>query len=1397
MSLFKPANTFAKRYLLLLIGLCPLLGIAAAPALKFTTISIDNGLSNSTVNCILQDSKGFMWFGTKDGLNKYDGYQMVVYKYNAQNQLSLSDNYIRDIYEDRQKNLWVGTSNGLNLFDREKGIFITYKHQANNPASLSDNSISNIYEDHRGNLWISTYNGGLNIFNRQTKKFTCYKRNAANASLNYINYIFEDRENNLWVAAGSGLNMFNYRNNTFNEVSLIPRFKANIRIIQQAPNGDFWIGTENSGIYVVNPKTQNIKHLYHIEKDASSLGSNSVTDMTFDRKGNLWAGCINGGLNLLTPGGNSFYHYTEDRLNKRGMLPQRTISALFEDNQGNMWIGTHRGGVKLYAPKSHNFELFQREENSNSLSYNDIKAFYEDPKGTIWIGTDGGGLNKHNPTDNSFKHYRYNAFDNNSISCDAVLDIIDDSRGNLLVATWGGGLNVFNPQTGTFKRLLNHPNDNLSISSNHVYKLLKDRKGNIWIGTYNGGLNRYNPDNNSFTKITKDPQNKTSFLGYDVVSLNEDKKGNIWIGTDDAGLNCLDGATNTFRHYFLGQEKNPIVEAIYTDSKGRVWAGQAGLYLYDEANDRFNLYPKRGILANEFIKGIVEDENGLLWISTLNGLIKFDPDKGTYKKYNKADGLQSEEFSANAILRTKDGKLFFGGISGFNTFYPKNIITNNFIPPVYLTEFQIFNKKITPLDYNSPLKSDINIAKEIVLKYNQSSFALSFAALNYTATSNNLYAYKLDGFDKQWNYIVHDRKAFYTNIDPGTYVFKVKGSNNDGIWNNRFTTITIIITPPYWQTWWFRILIGIIFITGAYYALNFKRQLELDKLEKQKKDELHQIQLQFFTNISHDLRTPLTLIMGRLENLLKEDLGATAGRHFSSLYKNANRLMNLINELMDFRKVESAALSLKVAKGNIDLFIDEITDEFVVLAHEKQLNLAFKKNLTITNTWFDRQILEKIVLNLIHNAIKYTPAGGKVTVEIAEPENMMISSYKNELQIRNDYQSKKYLAIKVTDTGIGIDGESLKHLFERYYRITESHQGSGIGLAFVKSLVALHKGEICVYSEKNKGTEVIIKIPCLRNDYNETEIWNEALAGSAAQLESVLPALQYATEDSSTAVDNLMDEVNTDIIKKHILIVDDNPEIIELIKDSLSNYYQISAAADGAEGITKAKEKYPDLIISDIMMPGMNGIDFCKLIKEDLETSHIPFLLLTAKDNIDSKIEGIGSGADYYFSKPINFKFLCLTIKNIFEQRQKIKTHYAKNYQIEVRELVHSTRDKEFIDKLLAYITANMTDPYLDADFLSAEMCMSKTKLYNKIKSITGQSIGEFIRTVRLQKAKEIMISEDVLITHVMYRVGIQTQSYFTRAFKKEFGKTPTQFVQEIRPPNVNHLPEFGFKPNP
>jgi len=771
-----------------------------------------------------------------------------------------------------------------------------------------------------------------------------------------------------------------------------------------------------------------------------------------------------------------------------------------------------------------------------------------------------------------------------------------------------------------------------------------------------------------------------------------------------------------------------------------------------------------------------------LWVSTLRGLIRFNPSTGKGTHYNQADGLQSDEFEPNAVLKSRSGKLYFGGINGFNSFIPDNINTNRFIPPVYFTSFQIFNKTVSVSDKDSPLKTDINFAKEIELNYDQSTFSFTFAALNYAAANNNSYVYKLENFDKQWNEVGHDSKATYTNISPGEYLLKVKASNNDGLWNNTPATIKIIIKPPFWGTTWFRLLATVSLLIFVYKIINIRRQLETDKIEKQKKEELHQLQLQFFTNISHELRTPLTLILGRLEKMAKEDAGSFVNTNFRSVFKNANRLMNLINELMDFRKVESAALKLKAAKGNIVLFVDEVADEFLVIAHEKQLTFQVKKHIAFEEAWFDRQVLEKIMLNLIHNAIKYTPQGGKIWIELSDDHAEVFETrFKNGLKVTQDYCAARYLYLKVADTGRGIAKNSLQHLFERYYRVSESHLGSGIGLAFVKSLILLHKGTIHVYSEKDQGTEVIIAIPCAEQDYTSYERWNEAVVQQNVRLESVIPVLDYPVAGQIPDINAVMDEIAADKVKKHILIVDDNEEMRELMRDALSPYYTIAEAGDGHQGFEKARTEFPDLIISDVMMPVTNGMDFCIMVRENIETSHIPFLLLSAKDSLDSKIEGIGSGADFYFSKPVNFSLLSLTIRNIFDQRQKLRTHYVKDHQVEVRELAHSVLDKEFIDKLLVIIEARITDPNLDADYLSSEMFMSKTKLYNKIKSITGQSIGEFVRTVRLRKAREIMMQEDTFITDVMFRVGIQTQSYFTRAFKKEFGKTPTQYIHETK----------------
>lgn len=726
--------------------------------------------------------------------------------------------------------------------------------------------------------------------------------------------------------------------------------------------------------------------------------------------------------------------------------------------------------------------------------------------------------------------------------------------------------------------------------------------------------------------------------------------------------------------------------------------------------------------------------------------------------------------------------MFFGGTNGFNSFYPQNINNNSFVPPVYLTGFQIFNEKMLPGAHGSPLQQDISLTHEIQLSHRQSAISFTFAALNYTVSENNQYLYKLDGFDRGWNNAGNERKATYTNLNPGVYSFRVKASNNDGIWNEKGASVRIIISPPFWDTWWFRLLMASIVVAAAFFMMYEKRRREIKQINEKKREELHQLQLQFFTNISHEFRTPLSLISNPLEKLMKEDGNGRFSHYYQLMYRNSQRLLSLINELMDFRKAEAGVLSLKVMPGNLGLFLKEIADEFTEAAWQKNIKFETDIHTLKEEVWFDRQVLEKIVLNILNNAVKYTAAGGNISLSLLVNLNGFQPRFANDLIIRNEYRGNRYVFIRVADNGIGISRDSIEHLFERYYRISESHLGSGVGLAFVKSLTALHKGDIQVFSEKKEGTEIIIAIPADKSDYNSHERWLENEDNSHIKLESILAVNTPFAAATGDAQATIGEKQAVDLpTAQRILIVDDNEELRTFLKETLQPYYVIAEAANGQQGLLKAKDELPDLIVSDVMMPVMNGIEFCKAIKEDIETSHIPFLMLTAKSALAANIEGIESGADFYFAKPLSIDLLLLTIRNLFEQRRKLRDRFTQDSFSEAKELVHSAKDKAFMEELLQIIEDQLVNPDLDIDFLCSEVGMSRTKLYQKLKSITGQSIGEFVRTIRLKRAAYIMAHEDVAISDVMYRIGIQTQSYFTKAFKKEFGKTPSQFIQELK----------------
>ena len=1369
---------------------------AQGPKLRFTHLSNEQGLSNSTIESIFQDSRGFIWFGTRDGLNRYDGNEIVVYRNDPADPSSISDSYIRCIYEDRDHHLWVGTINGLNRFDPEKNNFIRFKHRNDDDHhSLSHNLVTSLAEDKDGHLWIGTFGGGIDLFDKAKGTFRHFvsdpvSRHSANTPVHTpanpplhrdnqyiaddrVNALFADRAGRLWIATSGGLDLFNVADSSFthyrNDRSATNPSGNTITAIREDRQGNLWLGTEDDGVFLFDPLQNTFSRFGHSDKDPASLGSNMIKSLLVDKKGRLWVGSINGGLNLFDPSKSSFFHYEYDPGNTFS-LSQRTISALWEDHQGNLWIGTHRGGINEYSPGTEKFNLYRQESSPASLSYNDVKAFCEDNSGNIWVGTDGDGLDLFLRDKHIFQHYRYDPFNKKSLGSDAVLDVMQDREGRIWVSTWGGGLNLMDKATGTFTRFQNDPRDSNSISSNFVQKTFEDYQGRIWVATYYGGLNLLNSATRTFTRLVTDPSGKTSLTGRNIVAIHEDKEGQIWIGTDDGGLNCYHEATRHFTHYLNNGEKMPDLRVLFSDSKGRLWVGQKGLYLFDAAQNNFSLYTDLAGLSNEFIKGITEDGQGNLWIATSNGLTQFNPETKTFKKFNTGDGLQGLEFEANACLKSKDGEMYFGGINGFNSFYPANIRANPFVPPVCITDFQLFNQKMNPGAEGSPLLNDISLTKEITLSYKQSTFSFNFVALNYIVPENNEYAYRLEGLDKDWNYVGKEKKASYTNLAPGEYTFRVKASNNDGVWNEEGAAVKIIITPPFWKTAWFNLLLAALAIAGLYAFYKFKTRLKLKELEERKREEIHQVQLQFFTNISHEFRTPLSLILGPLEKLMKENIQPSISHYYSTMNRNAQRLLSLINELMDFGKLESGALRLTVMKGNLPSFLHEIAEEFHDWADQKEIDFTVNVGgASSPDTWFDRQVLEKIVLNLLHNSFKYTKNGGHITLEILPSLPAFTPSFANELILKNDLRSKVYAYIRVADNGIGISKESIRHLFERYYRITDSHLGSGIGLAFVKSLVQLHKGDIFVYSERLKGTEIIIGIPVDEGDYKKEERRAAGFTAGGVRLEGFQESPPEIPQSSHTIA-----------MAESILLVEDNDELRQFLRESLEPHYKVMEAADGREGLAKAKATYPGLIISDVIMPGMNGIDFCRAVKQDLDTSHIPFLMLTARSALASQVEGLDSGADYYFAKPLNMELLLLTIRNRFEQSRKQRERYTRESHIQAMELVHSEIDKDFMVRLLAVIDSQMINPDFDIEYLCSQMGMSRTKLYQKIKNITGQSIGEFIRVLRLKKAVELMTHEDISLTEVMYSVGIQTQSYFTKAFKKEFGKTPSQFLKDL-----------------
>ncbi len=1201
-----------------------------------------------------------------------------------------------------------------------------------------------MYEDKNGVLWIGTQTGGLNRFERNDNKFISYKNDPADPwslSNNQVTSICKDHSGYLWISTmGGGLNKFDSFNNKFIHYMNQPGNAGSIssdyiRIVIEDSEFKLWIGTNDAGLNIFDRSNIEFIKVTKDYKDIHGLNDNGIFSILEDNSGIIWFGTWTGGLNKFDRSKEKFRNFAHNPDDKNS-LGSNEVYPIYEDKFNELWVGTGANGLDRFdkSRKKVTHYIFNRD-NPGSISSNSINSICQDKKSNIWIGTDGGGLDEYERISDKFIHYKNNPENSNSIGSNHISQILCDRHGDLWIGISTGGIDRFIINKNKFIHYRNKPGDKNSIAVNLVYSLFEDTEGNIWIGTYGGGLLEYNKPTNGFIHYKHDPENLKTSLSNNVVSaIMEDENRIIWIGTNGGGINKFDPDSKEFKHY--------------TEKDG---------------------------LANDVVYGILEDNKGFLWISTGNGISRFDHTDGKFTNYNVNSGLQGNDFNQWAYFKNEKGEMYFGGNNGLTEFNPGDIKDNLHAPEVVITEFNLLHKPVS-IGYDSLfgrtiLEKSIVETKQIKLNYDDNIISFEVSALDFKNPLNNSYAYFLKGFDKDWTYKdFTQRYITYTNLNPGKYIFEVKGSNSDAVWNNKVTSLTIIIRHPWWATWWSYSLYAIIFIlifTGSTrFYLNrqvLKNQLALEHEHSKKLAEVDRIKSNFFTNISHEFRTPLTLIMGPSDNIINRCSDTAAKSQAEIIKRNAGRLLRLINQLLDLSKLDERKLKLHSTEGNIVSFIKGIVMSFEAFAERKDLILKIKAAKNDIKLFFDHDKMENIITNLLSNAIKFTPKGGEITVLLTE-------------------RNSDCIEIKIRDTGIGIPETELPKLFDRFYQVdssqTREYEGTGLGLSLTKELVELHHGTIKVQSEvsnpaahKRGWTECTIELPRGRYHLNEDEILktNEVTENHDS----------IELDEESLFRKNLKGVKETDDLNNEqtiILVVEDNKDVREYIRDFLVEEYVVEEAINGEQGVRKAEKIIPDLIISDVMMPKMDGNELTRILKNDEKTSHVPIILLTAKSEQESKFEGLETGADDYMTKPFDTKELLIRIKNLIETRRKLQEKFSK-----VELALHRTDkhlnnlDKNFLDKINAVIGKHLSEETFNIEEMGNEINMSRSQVHRKLRALTGKSPSLYMRSIRLAKAKNMIRDGAGNISEIAYSVGFSSPAYFTRCFKEEFGIPPSE----------------------
>ncbi len=1220
--------------------------------MDFDHITIADGLSQNSVHCIHQDSRGFIWFGTQDGLNRYDGYNFKIYRRHPSDTTSISSNQVFVILEDKSGIMWVGTQGGgLNKFDRESERFFHYKHNPHEPNSLSSDNVWSIFEDNSGNLWIGT-DKGLDRFDREKEVFTHYQEDSGDpSSLNgsIVFAIHEDDNNSLWILTlGGGLNILNPETREFAHLKNNPDDDRSlsddkVRAICEDSGGALWIGTWGGGLNRYDRETGKFTR-YQANPDlAGSLSDNIITSILEDDAGILWVGTWGGGLNRFDRATESFTFLQTDPGNPASISNNR-IRTIFQDRSGILWIGTEGGGVNKYDRERSKFKHYRREpDNPNSLNDNSVLSIYEDKSGILWIGTYQGGLNCFDRDKDTFRHYRNEPNNPRSLRDNTVYSILEDESGSLWVGTARGGLNRFDRKTKTFKHYVYNPNDPNSIGGNWILAIFEDNTNTIWVGTYNGGLNRFNRDTETFTRYSHNPGDTSALSGDIITNIYQDITGTLWIGADGGGLNMFNRGDETFHHYL----NNPAdasslsgnsVSSICEDITGALWIGTqgCGLNKFDKASGTFTRYGVEDGLPNEVIHGILEDDQGFLWISSNKGLSKFDPKKAVFTNYRVENGLQSYEFNIGAYHKGSKGELFFGGVNGFNSFYPDCVSINTYEPPIVITDFQIFNKSVK-LGEGDLLRKSISETRKIRLSYKQQVVSFDFSSLSFNIPTLNQYKYMMEGFDDDWNNIGHRHFVTFTNLPSGKFIFRVKGTNNDGKWNEEGAAIAITVTPPPWKTWWAYSLYVLALAAAivGYVRMRTKalaRKLAQERSVSERLRQVDKLKDEFLANTSHELRTPLNGIIGIAESLFDGIAGKPSVKmrvNLSMVISSGKRLANLVNDILDFSKLKTSDLEL--IRKPVD--IKALTDVVLILSEP----LTAGKNLTLKNEIgadippldADENRIQQIMHNLVGNAITFTESGS-ITIS-AEARNGMVE-------------------ISVADTGIGIPEDKIDAIFKSFEQVDASiareYGGTGLGLAVTKQLVELHGGDIRVESEMGKGSTFTFTIP-ISPDKPEAvprtkEVANVREIGEIDSVPAQYPEIKTVGGHKILIVDDEM--INQQVLANHLA-----PE-----------NYSITQALNGEEALKAIinGERY-DLVLLDVMMPKMSGYEVCQKIRERFLPSKLPIIMITAKNQVSDLIEGFTSGANDYIAKPFSKRELLARIRTHLNLL-KINTAYGR-----------------------------------------------------------------------------------------------------------------------------------------